>query len=435
MDRTRVLFSVMIVVSLSAMCAAAGLLERETLTEGMWGLQDMLAEQGVTLDVTADNYYLQAVRGAGKHEGDSRFTGRISTELTIDAEKVFGVSNGTIYVLGETEWSKRGNVDASYGTTVFGIGGSGPRRAMEIAEYWYEHAFDNGLNIRAGKIDLTGGFECKGCPVSFDGNSYANSRSSQFQNGGLGNNPTIPFPAQGIGAIAFYNPTDLWYASIGVADSQDSSASGSRRADVGKAGWGKGFHDEDVYLYITEIGITPQVDSANGPMQGAYRFGLWNDPQPKTTTTGGSSNRRDDVGYYVSLDQMVCKENADPEDGQGAGVFFRYGYADSKQNDVTNFYSVGFQYQGLIDGRDDDVLGVGWAYGVMSDQAKATYTDDYEAVWEVYYNIAVSPWLSISPSIQYVQNPGAVKDSNAAGVDNSNNSDSIILGIRAQVVF
>ncbi len=430
MDRTRILFSVMIVVGLSAMCVAAGLLEQETVTEGMWGLQDMLAEQGVTLDVTADNYYFQAVRGEGKRAGDSRFTGTISTELTIDTEKVFGQANGTIYVLGETEWSKRGDVDGSYGTTVFGIGGGGPRRAMEIVEYWYEHAFENGLNIRAGKIDLTGGFECRGCPVSFDGNSYANSSSSQFNNGALGNNPTIPFPAQGVGAVAFYNPTDLWYASIGVADSQDSAASGSRRADIGKAGIGKGFHDEDVYLYITEFGVTPQIDSANGPMQGAYRFGLWNDPQG-ASTTNGTKNIEDNVGYYLSFDQMVCKENSDPEDGQGAGVFFRYGYADSKAYDINNFFSVGFQYQGLIDGRDDDVLGVGWAYGAMSDNSKTAYTDEYEAVWEAYYNIAVSPWLNISPSIQYVQNPGARQDLGST----ENNHDSIILGIRAQVVF
>ena len=68
----------------------------------------------------------------------------------------------------------------------------------------------------------------------------------------------------------------------------------------------------------------------------------------------------------------------------------------------------------------------------MSDKASAEYTDDYEAVWEAYYNIAVSPWLNISPSIQYVQNPGAVKDSMAAG---TNNSDAVIIGLRAQVVF
>jgi carbohydrate-selective porin OprB len=431
MDRTKMLFSVMVLVGLSAICVAADLLERETLTEGMWGLQDMFAEQGMTLDITATTYYLQSVRGQGKREKESRFTGTIDTELTIDTEKVLGIANGTIYLLAATDWSKRGAQDDNVGGTVFGIGGGGARNGTEIVEYWYEHAFENGLNIRAGKIDLTGGFECRGCPVSFDGNSYANSGSSQFQNGALGNNPTIPFPGQGVGVVAFYNPTDLWYASIGIADNQDNAAHGSRRFHAGKSGLGKGFHDEDWYLYIAEVGVTPQIDSANGPMQGAYRFGVWNDPQARSTTDAAKTIE-DNVGYYVSFDQMVCKENSDPEDGQGAGVFFRYGYADSKAYDINNFFSVGFQYQGLIDGRDDDVLGIGFAHGQMSDNSKTTYTDDYEAVWEAYYNIAVSPWLNISPSIQYVQNPGAIKDINAAG---DNRSDAIILGLRAQVVF
>ena len=428
MDRTRMLFSVMIVVGLSAMCVAAGLLEQETLTEGMWGLQDMLAEQGMTLDATSTTYYLQSVRGQGKRKKTSRFTGEIDVELTIDTEKALGISNGTIYVYGQTSWSKRGAVDADAGGTVFDIsGGSGvARRSMDILEYWYEHAFENGLNIRAGKIDITGGFQCRGCPVSFDGNSYANDATTQFQNGALGNNPTIPFPDQGLGVVAFYNPTDLWYASIGVADSQDN-------LDNRRAGWGTGLHQEDHYLYIAEAGVTPQIDSANGPMQGAYRFGVWNDPKPKghIDAVGSAAARRDDVGLYLSFDQMVCKENSDPEDGQGAGAFFRYGYASKEKNDIQNFFSLGFQYQGLLDGRDDDVFGIGYAHGTMSDKASATYTDDYEAVWEAYYNIAVSPWLNISPSVQYVQNPGAEKNTSAT----ANRSDLVIIGLRAQVVF
>ena len=80
----------------------------------------------------------------------------------------------------------------------------------------------------------------------------------------------------------------------------------------------------------------------------------------------------------------------------------------------------------------DDVLGVGWAYGAMSDQATTSYTDDYEAVWEAYYNIAVAPWLNVSPSIQYVQNPGALRDPDS---DGGNRSDAVIVGLRAQIVF
>jgi len=75
---------------------------------------------------------------------------------------------------------------------------------------------------------------------------------------------------------------------------------------------------------------------------------------------------------------MLIKENAGPEDSQGLGTFLRYGYANSKKNDITNFWSAGFQYQGPLDGRDDDVLGVGFAQGFFSDKAPSTYTEDYE---------------------------------------------------------
>jgi len=64
-------------------------------------------------------------------------------------------------------------------------------------------------------------------------------------------------------------------------------------------------------------------------------------------------NYRDDTGVYVSCDQMIRKENDDAEDSQGIGAFFRWGYANSDLNEIGNFWSFGFQYQGLVEGRDD----------------------------------------------------------------------------------
>lgn len=72
---------------------------------------------------------------------------------------------------------------------------------MDITELWYEHALlDDTLRVRLGKMDITGGFECRGCPVSFDGSLYANDETGQFLNSALVNNPTIPFPDKGLGA-------------------------------------------------------------------------------------------------------------------------------------------------------------------------------------------------------------------------------------------
>jgi len=196
------------------------------------------------------------------------------------------------------------------------------------------------------------------------------------------------------------------------------------QADARETGFRTTFSGEDYFLYIFETGVSPRLDSANGPLQGTYRIGFWNDPQPKANSDG-TKNYRDDVGFYLCCDQALTKENSDPEDSQGLGVFFRYGYAPGKRNDITNFWSFGFQYQGLIDGRDDDVLGVGFAQGIFSDSADTTYTDDYENAIELYYNAQVAGWLNISPSVQYIANPGG----------NKAVSDAVVLGARAQMIF
>ena len=52
-----------------------------------------------------------------------------------------------------------------------------------------------------------------------------------------------------------------------------------------------------------------------------------------------------------------------PNEEQGLGLFARWGWADDDAAELDCFWSVGLQYRGLIELRDDDVLGVGFASG------------------------------------------------------------------------
>ncbi len=392
--------------------------ERETLSDGFFGLNDELADDGIELAFGVTNIYQQNVRGGtSTHRRAGRFSGSYDLELSIDFEKLAGVKGGRVYMLTEGTWSKYGGIDAPSVGSAFGVNGDGSsRRTIDITELWYEQAFsDETLRIRFGKMDLTGGFEHHNCPVSFDCSNFANDETAQFLNGALINNPTIPFPDRGLGIAAYYNPISHWYISAAMADAQ---------ADFRETGFGTTFCGPAYFFYIFETGITPQLDSPKGPLQGAYRLGLWYDPQPKANADSTNSYR-DDVGFYLACDQMLIKENDNPQDSQGFGAFFRYGHANSKKNDIADFWSIGFQYHGLFDDRDDDTLGLGFAQGFFSNYASTTYTDDYESALELYYNAQVTPWLNISPSIQYIANPGGDKT-----VDNA-----VVLGLRAQMSF
>jgi len=390
----------------------------DALTGDFRGLNDQLADSGIEIGLGVTSIYqTNAKGGLSTRNKRGRYSGSYDLELTADTQKLLGVEGGSLYIHGEGWWSKAGGIDEASVGSVFGVNGdAGSRDALVISEVWWEQSMlDDTLRLRFGKLDITGGFEHHGCPVSFDCSSYANDETSQFLNSALVNNPTIPFPDYGLGAVLHWNPIEWWYASIGIVDAQ---------SDARETGFRTAFGGEDYFFYIFETGVSSRLNSSKGPLHGTYRIGLWNDPQPKSNEDS-TKNYRDDVGFYMNFDQMLCKENSDPQDSQGLGAFFRYGYASSKRNDITNFYSFGFQYQGLIDDRDDDVLGVGFAQGIFSDSADTTYTDDYENALELYYNAQVADCLSISPSIQYITNPGG----------NNVASDAVVLGLRAQMTF
>ncbi len=397
--------------------STAGFRQQETLTDGFWGANHQLAERGIELALSATHIYQHNVHGGlSTHRRAGRYSGSYDLELFGDFEKLLGVEAGRLYVHAEGVWSKSAGINDHAVGSYFGVNGDArPRRSIDITELWYEQSFrHNALRIRVGKIDLTGGFEHRGCPVSFDCSEYANDENTQFLNGALINNPTIPFPDYGLSVAVHYAPARLWYVSAAAADAQ---------ADLRETGFNSTFHGEDDLFYILETGITPQFSCENGLLRGAYRLGLWYEPRKKKEFSSDKI-RRDDTGLYLTFDQMAHKENDDPEDTQGLGLFGRYGWARSRVNEVTHFWSVGVQYRGLFRDRDDDVIALGFAQGFFSNRA-SDFTTDYESVWELYYSAQITPSMALSPSVQYVASPGGREET----------SDAVVLGVRLHVDF
>jgi porin len=126
------------------------------------------------------------------------------------------------------------------------------------------------------------------------------------------------------------------------------------------------------------------------------------------------------------MDQMIFRENPDDDtDEQGLGMFFRYGFARDEVNEIEHFWSVGGQYLGLIPTRDEDVLGFGFAQGILSRKLRSLEGGDRESVYEVYYAAQILPWLAITPDFQYIVNPGADK----------HGRDAFVAGVRVQMSF
>lgn len=396
----------------SAAAPSLGLWQRDTLTDHWFGLGDKLQESGISLALGLTQVYQLNTRGGlATHRHSGRYAGSYDLEIDFDFEQMAGLKGLRAYVLAEGSWSD--GIDPSSVGSLMGVNDDAAGgRSIDVTELWFELGLlDERLIVRAGKLSLTGGFDCSGCPVAFDGNAFANDETAQFLASPLVNNPTIPFPDNGLGLAVYVQPTDLWYAAAAIADAQ---------ADARLTGFSTAFGGEDYFFSVFETGLTPNLPTGRGPLQGAYRVGFWYDPQPKARLDGAGL-RRDDTGLYVSLDQMLLRE--DDQSDQGLGAFARFGWARHEVSEVRSFWSTGVQYRGLVPSRDDDVAGFGVAQGRLS-RDSADFTQRHETIIETYYNVQVAPWLSVAPHVQYVIHPG--------GADAD---DAMVAGVRVQINF
>jgi len=385
---------------------------RDTLTNNWFGVGEDLEEKGLSVGLGMTHVYQYNLHD-GLEQGIGAYSGSYDIELEADLERLMGLRGGHLFMLAEGSRGAGDGLDPRGVGSLFGVNDDlGGDRGLDVTELWYEqHLCADRLQVRVGKLDLTGGFECRGCPVAFDGNLYANDETSQFLNGSLVNNPAIPFPDNGIGAMLYANPVDWWYVGFGAADAE---------ADARETGLNTTFDGDTHFFYIAETGVVPMLRSAKGRLPGTYRLGVWNARVPQDYLDG-SRSERDDVGFYVSADQMLWRENQG--DSQGLGAFTRLGWADDRVNEVKFFGSAGLQYRGLIAGRDADVLGLGFAQGRLSDTTG--FSSSFERVAEVYYNAEIAPWLHVSPDLQWISNPGGDTDG----------GDAFVAGLRLQMDF
>ncbi len=334
-----------------------------------------------------------------------------------DLEKMGLIPGGSIWMRMLQDWNDGIGADVgSRGAPYWAIG-SGGDNSFSQDKWWYKQMlFDGKFEFRLGKmlnvVDL------------FDKNEYADNYATKFSNQHLNYNATIPV-VTGLGAYAKVMPTDWLYIQGGAFDTDFNQTSCSH----GWNGFDVAFEDDANFMGMVEAGVKTEFAG----MTGNVRLGGWYDPRTKTVyhdTLGGlraTKTQRGDIGFYMNFDQLVYKENDDPKDKQGLGIFGRYGYAHGDVNAVSHAWSLGASYLGLVPERDKDVFAFGIAQNIMSkDMRRETNSlADRETIYELYYAIKLTPWCTITPDLQVITNPGGNKDAH----------DAFIGGVRIMIVF
>ena len=220
-------------------------------------------------------------------------------------------------------------------------------------------------------------------------------------------------------------PTDWYYAMAGL---YMAIPGGSETANHGLAF--EGSPGNNGLWFLQEIGLTPKLGPSKLP--GKYFFGwyYWGVDTPSLNGTV-----HDGVfGFYWAAQQMLWREPSPPVveetrvdaksfkstvteakpklSDQGLTWFAWFHYAPSYIGERPFYFFTGFLYTGLIPTRDDDTLGVAFAYGNFGEfnqdiQAAANDpVQTYEAALECYYRIQLNKFLIVQPFIQYIIQPG-----------------------------
>ena len=137
-------------------------------------------------------------------------------------------------------------------------------------------------------------------------------------------------------------------------------------------------------------------------------------------------------GLYAIVDQLIWRVPGS-QDPQGVGVFARFIGAPEDRNLIDFYFDGGLTFTGMLKGRPNDALAIGFAYTNISDRVSAFDVDlgepvarNYEALIEVSYTYQVNPGLAIQPDFQYIFQPGG----NVAG-----QKDATVVGARTSISF
>jgi porin len=335
------------------------------------------------------------------------------------------------------------------GITARGTGSISPVSSFEadpatrLFEMWFEQSlFDGKLSVRFGQLGADAEFAIsQGGGYFLNGTwGWPNIAAADFLDGG----PAYPLATPGVRVA--YKPNDDLNLMVAVFNGDPSKPCAAGDPQLCNP---NGF-DFDLDADPLLMAEGDYSYTLAGKLPGTVKVGGWNnfgqfpdlrfDAGGNPIAVSGLPGRpiRDNYGVYGIIDQLVWREpgGGDP---QGVGVFGRIMGAPSDQNLVDFYADMGLTFTGMIPGRPDDALALGFAYTGISGRAKGSDRDsglsvlqDYESLLEVAYTWQIRQGWTLQPDFQYIWQPGGdVPD--ASGTQAVGNA--VVIGARSVMTF
>ena len=238
---------------------------------------------------------------------------------------------------------------------------------------WYKYTFgfgeDHTLGLTGGIIDSTD---------YLDENTYANDEFTQFLNAALVNGPNAFFPSFDIGGSLEWDYGNFFFNLVGM--------------NIGENEFGNNWH-----YWGAQIGYT--FNTAFG--EGTYRL-IVDTTSKQFLNEDGDKVKRS--GAIISFDQAL---------GDIFGAWIRFGWQDDVVLvEYDTLYSGGLNITGKWYGREDDNIGIGYAYAGGADKSDFDYTQ----VAEMYWRVVLNDYFAATADLQYMQDKFKNDDDDISGI-------------------
>jgi porin len=362
---------------------------------GTWGgLRERLVTAGVTPTITYTVDFLGNPVG-GQHRALT-YSGSFSVDMRLDLEKVWGQAAAVLDISGE--WGSGESLTVEDFGTTFSASQLSSNNAIRLYALAFEQSlFDHRFDIRLGRFGVGDDFLTSPLYTPFVSGAFDGSPGSV----GINVPSFTSFPIATWGLRTRVKPLEDFYV-MGGAYYSDASL-GREQAH----GLDFSIRDEAGVFVIGEIGYLHNQRRGMTGLPGNYKLGGYYDSNAYPELGGAAQDRvRGNYGVYVLVDQQVYREG--PADSpQGLTPFATVTYAPADRNTFPLFFSAGLVYQGLLSGRDRDTTAFGLAYGRFSRHLPRQI---FEMELEWTYEIALAPWLTVQPDMQYIVRPGGTGD-------------------------
>jgi porin len=425
--------------------------QQDRLTGDWGGLRKTLGDEGLTLTLDYVGEALGNVTGGFRRGAiyENLFTGT----LEYDPGKLLGWQ-GALFHASFFQIDGRG-LSQNDLHNLFTPSEIEARRATRLFTLWLQQTlFDGALSLRAGEL-------------AADDEFIISNTAAQFINSCFGWPPFMGLnlpsggPAYPLATNALrveLDPTDAVKLRAAIFAGDPAGQPGPLDPQIrDKAGTAFSTADGVFTIFEGEYDLNQEKDASGPP--GSYKLGGWYHSgqfaDERLDRTSGSLaapgsggvalEHHGDYGFYAVADQMIWRPRAGAD--EGLSVFLRLGWQPEADRNLVTFYAdSGLAYKGAIPGREDDIVGIAFAYGAIGSDAAALDRDqraltpgypvrDYEGVAELTYRVQLAPWWTLQPDLQYILHPGGNVPSPVTPLAAKPVKNALMLGLRTTLKF